>query len=169
MKSVVAVLLFALCSPLLFAQTAKVIKLSPEETATALQLVAEQKELDAKLMALEKRRMVLYNSIAKKYLIIAAPKGSPGVDSTCVVGWVSKERATKYYREGWDCGDFEYSDDYQYIVPEPHIYWSGGYSLTPCKGTYASDEDCFTGSPVKPVVPATTPDCLTCMPVAQKQ
>jgi hypothetical protein len=87
-------------------QTAKVIQLSPEDAKQAKSLDDEQKALTAKTEA-------FMASIRKTYLQIKK------TDDLFVTGCTSslKREDIKCYKNGWNFGDFEYSEDFKSIVP----------------------------------------------------
>lgn len=88
------------------AQTAKVIALSPVEVKQAQALDAEQKELTARKVAFDE-------AIRVKYL--KAPKEDEG--HTYASGYGTP--GFMWIRSGWGQGEFQFSEDWKYIVPAP--------------------------------------------------
>jgi len=80
------------------AQSARVIQLSPDDAAKVKQLYAQRDAIE-KQIADEK------DAITAKYLV-----AKPGQHGNCL---------GKYdYAPGWNCGEFEYSEDFRFIVPQ---------------------------------------------------
>lgn len=96
MRYLIGILLLASS---LHAQTAKVVALTPGETAQQTVLLKQQQEINNKLA-------LFRDAIAKKYLVddklVATGQSCP-------------------YQKGWGCGDFEFSEDYKYIVPSKSL------------------------------------------------
>lgn len=101
MKTVIVAVAMSLavaCS----AQTAKVVALTPDEAREAKAISDQQKELDNRLAAL-------------RHKIIASHLYADGEEYwSCSIGLPIEH----HIKEGWGCGsDFEFSDDYRFIVP----------------------------------------------------
>ena len=122
MKWMVILLMATACC---MAQNAKVIQLSPEDAAQAKALADEQKALDEKTAAFRE-------AVKQKYLVTTERKEAgdcyAGVFMTNAtsgflvlgdgtINWSSKPEP--YYRRGWRCGEYQYSDDFNFIVPVP--------------------------------------------------
>ena len=131
------------------AQSAKVIPLSTEDAA-------EAKSLSDQQAALEKKKEDFRKSIERKYLTTMSDQKDASsclaevTDGTSVVTLVGplngnvsglgiptdkppvERKPYPVYKSGWDCGRFEYSEDFRYIVPapEPPLQrqpWCGGW------------------------------------------
>lgn len=100
MKTVIVAVAMSLamaCS----AQTAKVIALTPDEAREAKAISDQQKEIDNRLAVLRQRITAnhLYAD-GKEY-------------SSCSI----VSNSEHHIKGEWGCGDFEFSDDYRFIVP----------------------------------------------------
>lgn len=102
MKKYLAVFLLATA---MHAQTAKVIALNPKDAIEAKSLHDQQEALKVKQAAFD-------DHILKTYLV-----KSEGKDPACN-GFHGLFQCTTY-RDGWGFGSFLYSDDFEYIVPQP--------------------------------------------------
>lgn len=105
MKKLIA-LLALMAATSCYAQTAKVIALSPEDVKTA-------KALDAEQHALDRRREAFNDHVRELYLAKE-----------------SKQTSGLYqYKEGWPHGEFTFSEKFLYIVPSINEkslpYWNG--------------------------------------------
>ncbi len=141
-------LLFVLALPLMHGQTAKVVQLSPEDAKQAKALDDAQNELTAKIAAFRE-------TIKQKYLVTTERKeagdcfaGTLTLDATAGAlvlgdGTLSLKPAEKpqsppkpepYYRRGWHCGDYQYSDDFRFIVPVP----APPYTSSPLCATFTN-------------------------------
>ena len=131
MKWIALLLMATACC---MAQNAKVIQLSPEDAAQAKALADEQKALDEKTAAFRE-------AVKQKYLVTTERKEAgdcyAGVFMTNAtsgflvlgdgtINWSSKPEKPQappkpepYYRRGWRCGEYQYSDDFKFIVPVP--------------------------------------------------
>ena len=93
-----------------YAQTAQVIQLTPDETKQAAALYAEKAAVEAKIEALR-------SNIVEAHLMLRGDKAVVLVgychDNSAVPGDLS------CYPMGWGSGQFEYSTDFKFIVPEP--------------------------------------------------
>ena len=133
-------LLFVLVLPLMRGQTAKVIQLSPEDAKQAQALADEQKALDEKTAAFRE-------AVKQKYLVTTERKEAgdcyAGVFMTNAtsgflvlgdgtINWSSKPEP--YYRRGWRCGEYQYSDDFKFIVPVP----ASPYTSSPLCTTFTN-------------------------------
>jgi hypothetical protein len=101
------------------AQTAKVIALSPEDAELAKSLYNQK-------TALEKKIADFQDGIKKHYLV-EVDKTSSGY---C---WLGKPCPS--YRDGWGFGEFEFSEDFKFIVPKsvppaPILYNYNGTTFT---------------------------------------
>ena len=142
-------LLFVLVLPLMRGQTAKVIQLSPEDARQAKALDDAQNELTAKIAAFRE-------TIKQKYLVTTERKEAgdcyAGVFMTNAtsgflvlgdgtINWSSKPEKPQappkpepYYRRGWRCGEYQYSDDFKFIVPVP----ASPYTSSPLCTTFTN-------------------------------
>jgi hypothetical protein len=101
------VLALALSSAFAFGQTAKVIALSPSDAREAKQL--EQAVSDS-----IKAREDFRETIVKKYLITE----------------FVKQTGLAVFKDGWTYGDFEFSDDFLFIVPNSTLsYYKSNSNL----------------------------------------
>lgn len=143
MKFTGSLLLLALSLPL-SAQTAKVIALSPADSAEAKALYVQRDTINKKIEELQKK-------ITDKYLSVEKPGpgmfGSGATNNGCVALFdgsgiphppctkptaAEKAAADKEYNSqhhleripGWD--DFQFSEDFKFIVPVEHKYPSSG-------------------------------------------
>lgn len=141
MKLITVLAMLAFCCAVT-AQTAKVVQLSTEDAAQAKALAEEQKALDEKIVAFresieqkylvtteEKERGSCYagqvalsdpvtitDGSTTGQLFITGPVTSTGSSTTEPRSSLSH---TPYYRQGWGCGEYQYSDDFRFIVPLP--------------------------------------------------
>lgn len=99
MKKLALLSVFLALPLLLSAQTAKVIQLSPDEAKEAQAIQQAKKDLQAREDALREK-------IAVAHLV--TPNGG---ESDC-------QDANYKYKPGWNCGKFEYSEDFRFIVPK---------------------------------------------------
>ncbi len=141
-------LLFVLALPLMHGQTAKVVQLSPEDAKQAKALDDAQNELTAKITAFRE-------TVKQKYLVTTERKeagdcfaGTLTLNATAGAlvfgdGTLSLKPAEKpqsppkpapYYRLGWRCGDYQYSDDFRFIVPAP----APSYTPSPSCATFTN-------------------------------
>lgn len=81
-----------------FGQSAKVVQLSPDDATTAKSLDAQQKDIQHQIKAFESR-------VRKKYLVKTTDRNGScqSLDGEII--------------SGWGCGEFEYSEDFKFIVP----------------------------------------------------
>ena len=101
MKVKLALLSVLLAVPLILnAQTAKVIKLSDADAEQAKALYAEKAQVETKITELEIK-------IHKDYITLWSPSEQNGV-------------SYGFPKSGWTSLEFEYSDDFKYIVPKPY-------------------------------------------------
>ncbi len=123
MKRIPVIIALFLAVPLI-AQTAKVIQLSPEEAKQAKVLHAEQDSIAKKIVEFDQ-------AIRARYL--SAPKDQEGHTQTYLFNgswfWV---------KDGWGAGNFQYSEDFKFIVPavvpqysSPYGFGGGCVQLTP--------------------------------------
>jgi hypothetical protein len=121
-----------------FAQTAKVIQLSPEDAAEAKSLYEQKAAIEQKIEAMEEK-------VATDYL---EDKTKPAayrycvkfVGDTCVQGGPKDVHYPR--RDGWESG-FEFSVDFKFIVPKKaDALPSGNGSFQRCMG----GQWCFTGT-----------------------
>ena len=145
-------LLFVLATPLMHGQTAKVIQLSPEDARQAKALDDAQNELTAKIAAFRE-------TIKQKYLVTTDKKeagdcyagqfmvsyvtdgslvlGDDGTISSATKPAEKPQTPPKpapYYRLGWRCGEYQYSDDFKFIVPVP----ASPYTSSPLCTTFTN-------------------------------
>jgi outer membrane murein-binding lipoprotein Lpp len=112
-RQAVVLLAVILVSVAGFAQTAKVIQLNPDDAGRARDLYAEQKRIEQDIADLQKK-------IKKEYLTKSKKSDWTG-GSVCYGD-------TGQIAPGWGCGEFEFSDDYKFIVPpqaKSQTTWSG--------------------------------------------
>jgi hypothetical protein len=120
------------------AQTAKVVVLSGEDAQRAASLhrllidtQSSIREFDADI-----RAKYLRNPDNKTNHTPRGPVESPG------------RNFQQYgFKEGWGTGDFEYSDDYKYIVPAPKLEFNQG-SATPDSYRPMSQGEYFYSGPL---------------------
>jgi hypothetical protein len=129
--TLIVVLSACVCS----AQTAKVIQLSESDAAEAKSLYAQQKEIEAKIADLRYR-------ITKNYL--TASKEEEGHTNTYSDprggGWV-------WVKEGWGGGNYDFSEDFKFIVPHTSIPQSyGTYGNSSCPFFFTSPVNGGTGA-----------------------
>jgi len=113
MKSVMFLVLFVVCITA-SAQDAKVIALSPAESAQIKSLHEQQKSIADKIEAFDQE-------IRMKYL--SAAKDEEGHTNT-----YSYHDKWIWVKSGWGSGQFRYSEDFKYIVPLVPMYPSSGGS-----------------------------------------
>jgi hypothetical protein len=127
------------------AQTAKVIALSQEDAKLAKSLYEERDLVNKKIAELDSK-------VKKDYLL--GEKGS------------SCGQNGKYYMPGWGCGEFEFSEDFKFIVPKPSCcsgitLWNccfGGGVATPCSGCGCGLSSCpYTYTPCCGTTYSTSP------------
>ena len=121
MKTIVFAVLFLSAS--LYAQTAKVVALSADDAKTAKSLYDEQ-------AALDKRKAAFEELVRTRYLTVK--KGDKEWGDEGVVFSLNGSGTTikTSYRAGWNYGQFEYSEDFKYIVPKsPPINGAGSFQL----------------------------------------
>lgn len=106
-----AAILFALPVIHAFSQTAKVIELDKADAVEARRITDQQKTLDLARVALQQR-------IREKYLLVKA-EGN-GVCMFTTLTSLSAPLNCTAYKDGWSFGDFEFSDDYRFIVHTTH-------------------------------------------------
>lgn len=108
-------------------QTAKVIQLSPDDAKQAKALYDEQ-------IALDKRKAAFEELVRTRYLTVK--KGDKEWGDEGVVFSINGAGVTvkTSYRAGWNYGQFEYSEDFKYIVPKSMLingtgslqFWNNG-------------------------------------------
>lgn len=94
------------------AQTAKVIQLTPDDAIQAKTLYDAQ-------IALDKQKADFHTAIVKKYLVVKRGDkdwGDQGVVFSLDSAGITVKTS---YRAGWGYGNFEYSEDFKFIVPVP--------------------------------------------------
>lgn len=122
MKILIYCWLVALTVPLL-GQTAKVIALTPNETARAKQLKMDQENL-----TIETHEFELM--IKHEYLMTSPPANA--IPNTIYNGCSGNNCWSPNWKPGWgNNGEFEYSDDYRFIVPAKVLGNSGVINITP--------------------------------------
>lgn len=123
MKTAIVFILSALCFSG-YAQTAKVIALTPEDAKTAASLDEQQKQLEGKRAAFH------------AYIVLMYLDSQHASHVQCQASWKSGKSCQLIPTlKGWESG-FEFSDDWKYIVPlkflySPKLNNSCGISLTP--------------------------------------
>lgn len=130
MKRLIAIVMLAICG-VSSAQTAKVISLNAKDAAEAKSLHDQQAALTGKVST-------FHDHIVTAYLMVATKPQAP----ICVSGNFSQ---CAQYLSGWGSGEFLFSEDYKYIVPNPALpqssgnLWNNGscITLTNASGNYA--------------------------------
>ncbi len=103
--TLVLILALAACG---LAQTAKVMALSPEDAKKAAALNAAAVKATAELND-------FHDYVAKKYLATENPNESNCFSGT--IGAPSGNEVHGWLRD-WNCGNFEFSEDFKFIVPQ---------------------------------------------------
>lgn len=102
-------------APSMEGQTAKVEAISFEDTVRIKALFAEKAVLDKQMAELQKKIDAFNQVIAQRYLTThGADKGwciAAPPEEGFVIGIYT------WYKNGWACGAFQYSDDFRFVVP----------------------------------------------------
>lgn len=139
---VIAVLAVAtICS----SQTAKVIQLDPADAA-------EAQSLDAQMKALVARQEAFHKSVVEKYLVTKDGRfGDYPYESSNLLSAAKKARKEedanrRWVKMGWDQGEFEYSEDFKFIVPK-QIAPIGPFTIGGCNQYTIGPANTLTGCP----------------------
>lgn len=119
-----------------YAQSAKVVQLTDADATQAKSLHDQRDQLDKKIKDFD-------SSVKHEYLVVSV-QPSPSVFSGSWSGSIASEdgKSVEYVKPGWGpYADFEYSDDFKFIVPAKpaatpstsSCYWNGmGTTNTNC-------------------------------------
>ena len=119
MKALALLSVFLALPLMIPAQTARVIQLSPEDTAKAKQLYQQKAEVEKALVAFTNdidRRYTQDKKESSGNCIVSAYSGNMTFGE-CDMNAKPKKVYSWYHKDGWSLG-FEFSEDFKFIVPK---------------------------------------------------